>query len=99
MASILRRTVVAILLAVWSFPAAASTGTETGTPAPITSPATGTRSASTGAGAASSDAQQYAAREKQTQGLQDFQGGEGYIYIGGGVLTAVLLVLLILILI
>ena len=49
--------------------------------------------------ATAADAQGYAAREKQSAGLQDFKGGEGYIYIGGGVLTAVLLILLILILV
>lgn len=101
MASFFRRTVIAVLLAAWSFPAAAASArAETGSPAPITATATQT---STGGGAAeavaSAVAQGYAAREKQAQGLQDFRGGEAYVYIGGSVLTAALLVLLILILV
>jgi hypothetical protein len=97
----IRRTVVLVLLAAWSFPAAAATKTQDEASASHAAEVAATQreiiTASTGA--TPTAAQQYAARETQSKGLQDFQGGEGYIYIGGGVLTAVLLVLLILILV
>jgi hypothetical protein len=97
MASFLRRAVIAALLAAWSFPAAAAgMGPQNKGPAPIVE--------SSGAPvrsqlATADEAQGYAAREKQATGQQDFKGGEGYLYIGGGALTVALLVLLILILV
>ena len=102
MKSILRTVVVAALLAAWSFPAAAATtqGSAGESRAQVTQLASssGTGSASR-SGAASEQAQGYAAREQQKPDLQNFQGGEGYVYIGGGVLTVALLILLILILV
>ena len=92
MASILRRIVVAALLAAWSFPAAAAT-TEQSRPAPIVEKAQSAPSANT-----STQAAEYAAREQQAPANQNFQGGGVSIYIGGGVLTAALLILLIVIL-
>ena len=97
MTSILRTVVVAVLLAAWSFPAVAATneGRAGQSRAQVTEVAGG-------AGAsrpATDQAQRYAEREQQKPDLQNFQGGEGYVYIGGGVLTAVLLILLILILV
>jgi hypothetical protein len=97
MGSIIRRVVVAVLLAAWSFPAAAATRTENVGPVPAQVAATNGRVVDLQT--ATTAAEQYAAREKQAQGVQDFQGGEGYVYIGGGVLTAALLILLILILV
>lgn len=101
--TILRRVVVAALLAAWSFPAAAATN-------PIGGQSSGRAPASalvesSGAGSASrttpasDQAQRYADREQQTPDLKNFQGGEGYVYIGGSVLTVALLILLILILV
>ncbi len=46
---------------------------------------------------AGAEAAQYAAREQQAPANQNFQGGGVSIYIGGGVLTAALIILLILI--
>src|SRR3954469_1021084 len=101
MASILRQVVIATLLAACSFPApAAGIGTGTKGPAPIVEPSGQPARAPVSSSIATTDESQgYAAREKQATGLQDFRGGEGYIYIGGGVLTAALLILLILILV
>ena len=92
MPSILRRIVVAALLAAWSFPAAAATTPQT-QPTPIVEQAEVARNATT-----STEAQQYAAREKQAPANENFQGGGVSIYIGGGVLTAALIILLIIIL-
>jgi len=92
MASILRRIVVAALLAAWSFPAAAAT-TAPSQPAPIVEKAEIARSVS-----ASAEAAEYAAREQQAPANQNFQGG-AYLYIGGSVLAAALLILLIVILV
>ena len=102
MTSILRTVVVAALLAAWSFPAVAATnegsaGQSRSSVAQVAS-SSGAGSASR-SGATSDPAQSYAQREQQKPDLQNFQGGEGYVYIGGGVLTAALLILLILILI
>ena len=98
MTSILRRVVVAALLAAWSLPAMAATNESNvrGTEAPALAQASGSAAARTGS-SSSNEAQGYAAREKQLQGLQDFQGGDGYIYIGGGALTLVVIILLLLI--
>jgi hypothetical protein len=93
MASILRGIVVAALLAAWSFPAAAAT-TARSQPAPIVEKAPITRS-----GNSSTEAARYAGREQQAPANQNFQGGGVSIYIGGGVLTAALLILLIVVLI
>jgi hypothetical protein len=102
MTSILRTVVVASLLAAWSFPAAAATseGSAGQSRPSVTQVASSSETgAASRSGAASEQAQSYADREQQKPDLQNFQGGEGYVYIGGGVLTAALLILLILILI
>ena len=70
MASILRRIVVAALLAAWSFPAAAATAAQS-QPAPIVEQGPDRRAALT----ASTEAAQYAAREQQAPANQNFQGG------------------------
>jgi hypothetical protein len=101
MTSILRRVVVAALLAAWSFPAAAATnasGAQSRTPVTELASSSGAGGGSR-TGAAADQAQGYAEREQQKPDLQNFQGGEGYVYIGGSVLTAALLILLILILV
>jgi hypothetical protein len=98
MTSILRRVVVAALLAVWSVPAMAATESNArGSEAPALAHSAGAGSAGTSSSSGGAEAQGYAAREKQSQGLQDFQGGDGYIYIGGGALTLVVVILLLLI--
>ena len=100
MTSMIRSVVVAVLLAAWSFPAAAATNESSQSRAPVTetTSSSGASNASR-ATTASEQAQGYAQREQQKPDLQNFQGGEGYVYIGGSVLTVVLLVLLILILV
>lgn len=91
MASILRRIVVAALLAAWSFPAAAAPAQSE--PTPIAEKAQSARTVDT-----RSEVAQYAQREQQAPANQNFQGGGVSIYIGGGVLTAALIILLIVLL-
>lgn len=104
MFTILRRCAIAVLFAAWSFPTAAVGGSPNRLPAPVAESAPATeRARGEGAGTApdhaGDEAQSYAAREKQAPALQEFQGGSASIYIGGGALTVVLLVILIVILI
>lgn len=104
MFTILRRWMIAVLLAAWSFPTAAEAGAPNRVPAPIAESAPATeRARGEGAGTAPDQAgdetQRYAAREEQAQALRDFQGGSASIYIGGGALTVILLVILIVILV
>lgn len=95
---IIQRTVVVALLAVWFFPAVSAARPLAPSPAqaPISAttsqPLTATAATSGGSAA---DQAQYAEREKQAQGLEQFQGG-AYIYIGGGAVLVLLIILLIL---
>jgi hypothetical protein len=95
----LRRIVVAVLLAVWTFPAVSSAAparTEARLPPAVTD----TSAARTGAtqAPASTEAQRLAQREQQTPDLQDFRGGGVSIYIGSGALLVVIIILLIILL-
>jgi hypothetical protein len=101
----LNRLVVILLLAVWSFPATGlafgenprSAAGRTPASAVVAETAAG-RSAAGGSAATASETRQYAEREKQARNLEQFDGGNVSIYIGGGVLTVVLLIVLILVL-
>lgn len=94
----IRRVVVATLLAVWCFPAVSMAAPAPRPPAPLAaepapaSPVTSPGTAGTETGA-------LAAREHQARQLQDFKGGQVYVYIGGSVLVVVLVVILVLLLI
>ena len=97
----MRRLVVAVLLAVWCFPAisqAAPGRNEGKLPAAVTETAAQRSEAPTqGTQApASSEAQKLAQREQQTPDLQNFKGGGVYIYMGSGVLLVLVIILLIL---
>jgi hypothetical protein len=95
----MKRVVVAVLLAVWSFPAvslARSTPSD-----PPAFPALVTGKAARGdrpKDQASAEASALAGRERQAADLQDFRGGGVTIYIGSGVLLIVVIVLLVLLL-
>src|SRR5690349_7011092 len=100
--TMLRRLVVVALLAVWSFPAVSLAKPEPASPPPLPALVTsGSAPAAYGQGASqNTEAAQLAAREKQDQQLQNFQGGEGVsIYVGGGAVTLVLLIILIVLLV
>jgi hypothetical protein len=95
----LRRLVVVLLLAVWSFPATAlargeteGNQTQSGRAASF---APGLRG---GVAATASESQQYSQREQQSQDLEQFSGGSA-IYIGGGAVTVLLLVIIIILLV
>ncbi|HMF39490.1 MAG TPA: hypothetical protein VKQ32_02290 [Polyangia bacterium] len=47
--------------------------------------------------AAGDEASQYARREQQSQGVQDFRGGMVYVYFGSGLVLALVIILLILV--
>ncbi len=90
----IRRLVVAVLLAVWCFPAVSSARSLPPEPAPpalSTTQKPGATSAPRGA-----DAETFAARERQARDLQDFKGGGVYIYLGSGALLVIVIILLIL---
>jgi hypothetical protein len=100
----LRKIVVAVLLAVWTFPAVSGAAPNRGE-ARLPAAVTDTSGARTGSPAAqqtqtpaSSEAQRLAQREQQTPELQDFRGGGVSIYIGSGALLVVIIILLIILL-
>jgi 3-oxoacyl-ACP reductase-like protein len=103
-----RRVVVALLLSVWAFPAVSWAKAEASAP-PVAAPRPAAPrpaappAAATGTGlpglAQAVQLAALAAREKQARELQDFRGGESVsIYIGGGALTVVAIILLIVLL-
>ena len=81
------------LLGVWFFPAVSVAKP---LPTPSTEVAPRTASSET-AKAAPADTEKgaLAAREQQSQDLQNFKGGDAVIYIGGGGLLIILIVLII----
>jgi hypothetical protein len=88
----IRRVVVAVLLAVWSFPAVSLAKPEPpGIPAAAAGGVPATRAANAGSGEAASLAE----REKQSQDLQDYKGGAVAIYFGSGAALVLLIILLI----
>jgi len=94
----IRRVVVATLLAVWCFPAVSMANSAPRTPAPVTAesaPASSVTSPAT----PGAETGALAAREQQARQLQDFKGGQVYVYIGGSVLVVVLVVILVLLLV
>jgi hypothetical protein len=97
----INRLVVLALLAVWSFPAVSFAKPEPASPPPLPAIVTSTAAPGPTEARASerAEAAQLAAREKQGQPAQDFKGGEGaYIYVGGGMVTVVLLIVLLVVL-
>ena len=90
-----RTAVIAVLLAIWSFPAVSLAAPPPSPPAatqPV-APAPATQKQ-----AAPDEATEMAQREQQASDLQDFKGGAVYLYFGSGV-ALVLLIILIVILI
>ena len=89
----LQRLVVLALLGVWFFPAVSQA---TPLPAPSTevAPRPASREAPTPT-AADKEKGALAAREQQSQDLQNFKGGDAVVYIGGSGLLILLLVLII----
>jgi len=94
----IRRVVVATLLAVWCFPAVSMANSAPRSPAPMTAESAPTGSV-TAPATAGAETGALAAREQQARQLQDFKGGEVYVYIGGSVLVVVLVVILVLLLV
>jgi hypothetical protein len=88
-----RTAVIAVLLAIWSFPAVSlaapppspPAATQQVAPAPVTQKQ-----------AAETEAAEMAQREQQTADLQDFKGGAVYLYFGSGVALVLLIILIVL---
>jgi hypothetical protein len=96
----LQRFVVVALLGVWFSPAASAAVPVKSAPLPTfaTAPvSSAARAGKTTNASTASESQGYAEREKQATELEQFQGGEVYIYFGGGALL-VLIILLVLLL-
>ena len=94
----IKRVVVAVLLAVWTFPAlssAAPNRDETKLPAAVTETAAPRAEAPAQSAPADSETQKLAQREQQTPDLQNFRGGGVSIYIGSGALLVAVIILLI----
>jgi len=103
MIATLHRAIVVALLAVWIFPAAgfarSNDSFQTAPPAASESNTTAGRTGAAAKEEAPTPAQQFAERERQSRGVEDFRGGEASIYIGGGAVTVLLLILLIVVLV
>jgi len=94
----IRRVVVATLLAVWCFPAVSMANSAPRSPAPVSAESAPTVPA-TAPSTAGAERGALATREHQAPQLQDFKGGQVYVYIGGSVLVVVLVVILVLLLV
>jgi len=88
-----RTAVIAVLLAIWSFPAVSLAAPPPKPPAatqPVpVAPATQKQ-------AAQDEATEMAQREQQASDLQDFKGGAVYLYFGSGVALVLLIILIVL---
>src|SRR5689334_15296095 len=85
-----RTVVVAVILAAMFAPASrALAASET---VPVRTVAT------TALTAVAAEAARYAAREQQSQDVQNFKGGAVYVYFGSGLVLALVIILLVLIL-
>jgi hypothetical protein len=94
--TLIKRIVVAALLAVWCFPAAGFAKTAQVDPPAITTQmgATGTAQART----ESAESATLATREQQaqSQNLTDFKGGAVYVYLGSGAVLVLVIILIVL---
>ncbi len=93
--TLIKRIVVAALLAVWCFPGASFAKSEPANPPAFSAPA--------GTGVAqprseSAEVANMATREKQaeSQNLTDFNGGAVYVYLGSGAVLVLVIILIIL---
>ena len=87
-----RTAVIAVLLAIWSFPAVSLAAPP---PEPAGCDTAGPARARDAEAAAHSEATKMAQREQQASDLQDFKGGGVSIYFGSGVALVVLIILIV----
>jgi hypothetical protein len=94
--TLIKRIVVAALLAVWCFPAAGFAKTEPANPPAFSAPVGTTAAAPQRT--ESAEVANLAAREKQaqSQNLTDFNGGAVYVYLGSGAVLVLVIILIIL---
>ena len=96
-----RTVVVALIVGAMFSPAMAAAKSETRTPPAAVRPIASTTVAlANGAASAASpqtnEAAQYAQREQQSPGVQDFKGGAIILYFGSGVVLALIIIILLL---
>jgi hypothetical protein len=94
--TLIRRIVVAALLAVWCFPAAGFAKTEPATPPAITAPIEAAAASSPRAESAEGAALATREKQAQSQNLTDFKGGAVYVYLGSGAVLVLVIILIIL---
>jgi len=94
----MKKVIAGVLLAILSGFTSIAEAAVTPDPRPIVARAPITPAAQTTTPAAS-ESGDYAKREKANPALGEYQGGHGGVYIGGGVLTVVLIVLLVVLLV
>jgi hypothetical protein len=94
--TMMRRLVVAALLAIWTFPAAGFAKSGPASPPVATAPATSMAVTSTRT--ENGEVAALTAREKQAQNqnLTDFKGGAVYVYLGSGVVLVLVIILIVL---
>lgn len=88
----LSRAVVLVVLAAWTAPAFAAAEERVADEGALTQSSSGQLGTQT-------EIQQFQDREQQAQQLEQFEGGEDGIYIGGGVLLLAVIVLLVVLLV
>jgi uncharacterized membrane protein YidH (DUF202 family) len=94
-----RTVVVAVILAAMFAPASRALAKSEPRTAPAATETVPVRTvATTALTAVAAEAARYAAREQQSQDVQNFKGGAVYVYFGSGLVLALVIILLVLIL-
>ena len=94
--TMMRRLVVAVLLASWTFPAAGFAKSEPASPPAATAPASSMAPTSTRSENAEVAALTAREKQAQNQNLTDFKGGAVYVYLGSGAVLVLVIILIIL---
>ena len=94
--TMIRRLVVAVLLAIWTFPAVGFAKSGPVSPPAVSAPITSTAATSNRTDSAEVAALKAREKQGQNQNLPDFKGGAVYVYLGSGAVLVLVIVLLIL---
>lgn len=96
MRSLRQLSTLFVAVALFAVPPAAAFAAPAATPSPASAPAQGPAADPT-VPAAPADDEQYAAREAKDKSAAEFEGGDATLYIGGGAVTVLLIVLILVI--
>jgi len=94
--TMIRRLVVAVLLAIWTFPAVGFAKSEPVSPSAVSAPVTSTAATSNRTDNAEVAALMAREQQAQNQNLPDFKGGAVYVYLGSGAVLVLVIILIIL---